>query len=278
MGTALITGGDGFIGSHLRRALAGRGLEALAYKGDVRELAHEVRAASILFHLAAKTSEQSFIDNPAEAYDINVIGTLSAVRYCARHAASMILVSTSGVYAPTAEGYRISETEAVRPERPYSISKLLAERTASQLAEELGVRLLIYRLFNVYGPGQSASFLIPTTIENILRGRPIALRMPHAERDFVHVDDVVSALMLGVDYEGRSEIVNVGTGIGTRVESLVKQIAELLHREANVETGLTYVGEPGSSVANIERARVLLGWSPTISLEEGLRSTIDSGS
>ena len=166
-----------------------------------------------VYHLAAVTDRQMFVENACEAYDVNVCGTLAVLHYCRKVGATCVMTSTSGVYNGSSESENLSESDEINPSNPYSLSKWLAEEVCKYESENMGVRTIILRLFNVFGYGQDSSFLIPYIVNCLIAGEKMNLRMPEATRDFVYIDDVVEALLkAGQIRDTYFDVFNIGSG------------------------------------------------------------------
>lgn len=219
----LLTGSSGFIGVRVATALRSRSVRPAVLPGDVREMSACREPTDVVVHLAGVTRSEQFRKAPAHGYDVNVVGTQAVLNYCRRVRARLVFASTSGVYGRASAGARLTESSPVEPLSPYAMSKRLAERLCEQAAVDGDVPSTVLRLFNVYGPGQHESFLVPHVIQCLQEGRPVALRMPSALRDFVYVDDVAEALCAAAElvHDG-FRIFNIGAGHATTVLDMVR--------------------------------------------------------
>jgi len=229
----------------------------------------------VVFHLAAEVRRERFDEQPHEAYNVNTAGTLAVLNYCYRTGARCVFMSTSGVYEGSAADEKFTEESPIGPASDYAMSKWLAEGLCRRQAIDLGVESVVLRLFNAYGPGQRSSYIVPHVIKSILQQKPLALRMSEARRDFIHVDDVVEALLKAAITKVDSTVFNIGRGCGTRIIDLVRLCEDLLGETAEIVEAEAHSGETMSAVADIERAERELGWTPTRGLRSGL---IDLGS
>ena len=224
-----------------------------------------------MFHLAAEVRRDRFDDQPHEAFDVNSTGTLAVLNYCYKTGAKCVLMSTSGVYKDTETGGALSEDSPIGPASAYAVSKWIAESACRRQAIDLGVQSVVLRLFNAYGPGQRSSYIVPHVIENILGNTSLSLRMPDAKRDFVHVDDVVEALIkAGTVAAADFSVFNIASGRGTRIGDLVRLCEDLLGKAADIVEAKTHAEEAASAVADIGLAQRELGWSPLRDLRSGL--------
>lgn len=272
----LVTGSRGFIGRHLLTRLRHEGTEVSELNSDVREIrgfSHPVRA---VVHLAAISDPDRFRLEPAEAYSVNVLGTLAVMEFCKVSGAACILASTCGVYQANVDGVPITESSPAAPVTPYGVSKLLAEQVAESYARRYLLSVTVLRLFNVYGIGQRTSFLIPEILSSLRSGQSPVMNNPHAVRDFVYVDDVVEAILLAIkrprpDYS----VFNIGSGRGIKVmeaariaSRIFQKAALLLEKPPNAHE--EFGQRPDIYIADITQAMDGLRWKPHHSLEEGL--------
>ncbi len=299
--TALITGGAGFIGSHLADALLREGrrvriLDDLStgslenipsgaefVEGDVRsrETARDACAGvDCVFHLAAKVSIRQSIETFKVDADTNLMGTLSMLEAAGEAGVRRFVhASSMAVYADAADGALVGEDHPVEPLSPYGISKHAGERYVLMMGPKLGLEPVVLRLFNTYGTRQGYTpyvGVITIFVTNMLEGRPCTVFGDgNQRRDFVHVADVAEAFRLAGECDGAAgRVFNVGTGRGTTVNELAALIQSLLG-------GGTFTREPAyavelrNSVADISRARDTLGYRPQGTLEECLPRVLD---
>ncbi len=301
MSVCLVTGGAGFIGSHIVDALLARGdrvrvldnlstgrLENLSaamekiefVEGDIRDEATAQKVAEgvdFVFHLAAMVSVPKSMEKPAEAESVNTIGTLNVLT-AARAAGvrRLIFSSTCAVYGdePTLPK---TETMPPRPQSPYAISKLAAEAYCQLFNESFGLETVVLRYFNVFGPRQDPSSpysgVISIFVERMTKGvAPTIFGDGEQTRDFVFVEDVVRANLLASETPNAAgKIFNVGTGRQVSINHLFKSLADVLRRELSPRYGPPRPGDISHSCASPALANTVLGWSAQISFEEGLR-------
>lgn len=303
----LVTGADGFIGSHLTEALlsAGYQVRALSYynsfndwgwlegmnnpdlevvSGDVRDpdfCRHITRGCSLVFHLAALIAIPYSYVAPDSYVDTNIRGTLNmlqAARDC--NVERIVVTSTSEVYG-TALYVPIDENHPRQPQSPYSATKIGADALAKSFYNAFELPVVIARPFNAYGPRQSARAIIPTIITQIAAGhREIKVGDLTPTRDFNFVTDTAAgfiALATAPGIEGRE--INIATGREVTMEETLHTIARLMDAE------IKWVTDPERIRPSKSEVRRLLGdnklitsltdWRPRVSLEEGLSKTID---
>jgi len=271
----LVTGSRGFIGRHLVARLREEGAEVHEWNSDVRMLQRFPRPLQAVVHLAAVSDPDRFRLEPAEAFSVNVLGTLAVLELCAGMGAACILTSTCGVYRPCVDGVPIPESSATGPITPYGMSKLLAEQVAETSARRHLLSVTVLRLFNVYGTGQRKGFLIPEILSSLGSGQPPVLNNPYAVRDFVYVADVVEAIVLAItQVRSGYRVFNIGSGRGipiieaARVAGRIFQKAELVEKLPSPYTESEHRSD--SYVADITQAMNALSWKPCYGLEDGL--------
>lgn len=288
---AVVTGGAGFIGSHLTRALLEDGYEvrivdnlsggkrenvpgnARFFKQDVNDtgaLASIMAGAASVFHLAALPRVQYSIERPIETNRANVDGTVSTLN-AARDAGvkRLIYAASSSAYGDQAIMPLVEDLPA-NPKSPYGLQKYIGELYCRVFSEVYGLPTVCLRYFNVYGPGASAEGAYALVIAKFLRqralGKPMTITGDGTQtRDFTHVHDVVRANMLAATSSrvGKGEVINIGAGKNVSVA----RVAELIGGPTeHVPPRL----EPHDTRADNARAKELLDWEPRVSLEEGI--------
>ncbi len=290
----MVTGGAGFLGSHLVPAFVAEGYavhvvdnlvagkrenvppQATLHEIDIRDrqaLAHLFSSLGTIagvFHLAALPRVQYSIDHPEEAHETNVNGTLN-VLLAARDASVRRLVysASSAAYGdqPTLP---LVEDMLPRPVSPYALHKYIGEHYCRIFSEIYGLPTVSLRYFNLYGPnadpnGPYAQAIIKF-IDQRVHGKPVTITGDGEQtRDSVHVRDVVRANLLALtsDKVGHGEVINIGSGASCSVNAIAHMLGgECVHIPPRIETRHT--------LADIRRAKDLLGWEPTVSLEEGI--------
>jgi nucleoside-diphosphate-sugar epimerase len=302
----LVTGGAGFIGSHLVRALLERGdrvvvldnfasgrrsnLDELAgeielVEGDLRSY-ERVHAAmggvELVFHEGALPSVPRSVQDPLTTNEVNVGGTLN-VLLAARDegARRVVFASSSSVYGD-ADGARRSETQRPQPLSPYGVAKLAAESYCRAFWQVYGLETVSLRYFNVFGPRQDPSSqyaaVVPRFIARLLEGKPpVVYGDGNQSRDFTYVGNVVAGNLLAASTPNvAGEVLNVATGGSLTVNDLSATIQDSLGVDIEPVYEPARVGEIEHSAADISRATRLLGYEPLQSVEEGIATTIDS--
>lgn len=295
---ALVTGGAGFIGSHLTRALLADGrrvtvLDNLSVgrrevvpegarfvHGDVRDdaaIAGALAGVDCVFHLAAQVTIRGSFDRFSEDLDTNVMGTARLLRAVDRAQVKWFtLASSMAVYSDAGSPAPIDESHPKRPLSPYGVGKLAAEDVSHQILEARGIPFTATRFFNTYGPGQTYTpyvGVLTIFITRLLRGESITIFGDgEQQRDFIHVKDIVAGTMATPGREpGRY---NLGTGKGTTLNQLAAMVLAKLAPGQKAKHADAQAGELRFSVADIGAARRALGFSPTRSLQQDLDDVI----
>lgn len=298
----LITGGAGFIGSHLANQLHSRGhyvrvLDDLSSgdpatlhqginftRGDVRDIPRLwslLQGVEIVYHLAARVSVPASVLYPREYNDVNVGGTVSLLEAC-RDVGSVkrvVLASSATVYGNHSR-QPVYEAMETRPAVPYAVSKVAAEQYLFTIGRLSGFETVALRLFNAYGPGQplppAHAPVIPQVMQQVLgKGSVVIFGDGSQTRDFVYIDDVVDALIsAALAPNVDQQIINVGSGVETSVSDLVAAISSITELKANVLYNHEATGGLARLVADLTKARSLLTYRPRTQLEAGLRKLL----
>ena len=298
----LVTGGAGFIGSHLCRALISRGdkvvildsldsgrlsnIEDIFQTGEVEfvqdTILNEERVVSLckdidgIFHLAALVSVQRSIDDPRLNHQINVDGVFNILEASrVSNVPKVVLASSAALYGSSAPPHK--ESFPVDPLSPYAIGKYSSEIYSSVYTQLYGVDTVCLRFFNVYGPNQDPSSpysgVISKFLDAVVNGEPCTIFGDGEQtRDFVYVLDVVQALICSMDMDVHG-VFNVGTGVSSSINTLARDIIEIAGKEVNIVYREAREGEVRHSCADISRARAEIGFHPTYSLQKGLTET-----
>lgn len=302
---ALVTGGGGFIGSNLVRALLARGDEVRVLdnfatgsranlaelerdvdlvEGDLRsyERVHAaVRGVEVVFHQGALPSVPRSVQDPLTTTAVNVEGTLNVLLAARDEGARRIVnASSSSVYGNTGELPR-TEGQAPDPISPYAVAKLAAERFCTSFSRVYGMEIVSLRYFNVFGPRQDPTSqyaaVVPRFIQAVASGEPVTIYGDGEQsRDFTYVDNVVSANLLASDADAaRGEILNVATGRSVTVNALAEAIGELIGRPVEKHYEPAREADVRASWADLGEAARVLGYEPLVGFEEGLARTAD---
>jgi UDP-glucose 4-epimerase len=302
---ALVTGGGGFIGSNVVRALLARGddvrvldnfstgsranLAGLEHdvqlvEGDLRsyERVHAaVRGAEVVFHQGALPSVPRSVQDPLTTTAVNVEGTLNVLLAARDEGVRRIVnASSSSVYGNTGTLPRV-ESQAPDPISPYAVAKLAAERFCTSFSRVYGMEIVSLRYFNVFGPRQDPTSqyaaVVPRFIRAIASDEPVTIYGDGEQsRDFTFVENVVNANLLAADAPGiGGEILNVATGGSFTVNALADDIAAMLGKRVEKSYEPAREADVRASWANVDEAHRLLGYEPTVGFAEGLQRTAD---
>lgn len=302
----LVTGADGFIGSHLTEELVRRGCSVKAfvyynslnswgwldyvpkeikdnlqvYSGDVRDfqsVKEGMKGCQVVFHLAALIAIPYSYESPESYVETNVRGTLNVMQAARELAVEKVVsTSTSEVYG-TARFVPITEDHPLQGQSPYSATKIGADHLALSFHKAFDIPVAIIRPFNTFGPRQSARAIIPTIITQIAADvRPIRLGSLQPTRDFSYVLDTVQGFIAVSESPcSIGEVINIGSGYEISIQDIALLIAELMDVNLNIEIEHARVRPDSSEVqrlcADICKAKKLLAWEPLFAGREGLR-------
>jgi NAD dependent epimerase/dehydratase len=306
----LVTGSDGFIGSHLTETLVRKGFKVRAFvnynsfnswgwldscapdvkghfevvQGDVRDphgVKHAMRNCESVLHLAALIAIPYSYNSPDSYVDTNIKGTLNILQ-AARdlNVSRVVHTSTSEVYG-TAQFVPITELHPLQGQSPYSATKIAADQLAYSFYSSFNLPVVTIRPFNTYGPRQSARAVIPTVISQIASGsRTVKLGSTSPTRDFVYVQDTVEGFIAALQSQnGAGEVINLGSNFEISVGDTVALIAELMNEQVSIDRDETRVRPDNSEVerlwADNAKATQLLGWTPKHKGIEGFRDGLN---
>ena len=291
--TVLVTGGAGFIGSHIADALVADNEvrildtfaggdrancpdEATVVEGDIRDesaLAAAADGVDVIFHEGAIVSVARSVDDPATSHAVNVDGTLAVLEAARREDARVVFASSAAIYGMP-ESVPVTETAPKEPTSPYGLEKLSGDHYCRLYAELYGLPTVALRYFNVYGPRQSGgdyAGAITAFTQQARAGGPLRVQGDGSQtRDFVNVADVVQANLLAATTDATGEAFNVGTGVATTVADVAETVRDQVAPSADIEHVEPRRGDIRESVADIGKARERLGYEPTVSLAAGL--------
>ncbi|MCW4004824.1 MAG: SDR family NAD(P)-dependent oxidoreductase [Candidatus Bathyarchaeota archaeon] len=301
----LVTGGAGFIGSHLVDRLVAEGyfvriiddlssgkIENIQHhlhtnrvdfvKGDIRDVSlvrKNVAGIDFVVHLAAIISVPFSVENPELTFDVNLHGTLNLLRSCAEEGVGkFVFISSCAVYGDP-EVNPVTEDIKTNPISPYADSKLIGERYCLSFYERQLLKTVVLRFFNVYGSRQGVndySGVITRFISRVKKKEPLIIYGDGSQtRDFVNVNDIVDAILAAMKSEkAEGEVFNIGSGKSTSINELAKSVLELSNVDVEIKYENHRAGDIKHSLADISKARKLLDYEPKVSLKDGLRELI----
>jgi len=296
----LVSGGAGFIGSHLVKTLVRAGyqvkvldnlstgsinnlsdlLNAIEFvNGDVRDynvVERAIRGVDAVVHLAALIDVAESVKKPDLYFYVNVKGTYNVAK-ASKNVSIIVFASSSAVYGEPIR-VPISEDHPLMPRSPYAASKVSGEAFVNAFAAQYGFRSIVLRFFNVYGPKQSRAYagVISEFIRRVSKGEPLIIFGDGEQtRDFVHVSDIVNAIMISLKNEKARGVFNIGSGEAITINQLARLTIKMAGKE---DLKLIYApSRPGDikySVANITRAKKELGFEPKMKLELGIKELL----
>ncbi len=299
----LVTGGAGFIGSHLCETFFEQGAKVIAYdnlssgkieyirdlsekkikfvQGDIRDSVALEEAAGnceTIFHLAAQTSVPFSMKNPEEDFDVNAHGTLDVLEIARKKDARIVFASTAAVYG-NAEKTPTPEDYPTQPISFYGLSKRVAEDYCQFYHENYGVEVVILRIFNVYG--LRGHGVMPDFLDKLKKtpGKLEVLGTGEQSRDFIHVSDIVRALVLCAQHrKADGQIYNVGSGTTTSVTAIARMIIALLNlrgvTKLSFAGGQAWEGDAKLTHADISKIVGELDWRPLVGLRDGIKNLL----
>jgi UDP-glucose 4-epimerase len=297
----LVTGGAGFIGSHIVDAFLAADHQVCVvddlstgfrhnlapgvrlHEIDIRDARlSEVFSAEkpeVVCHQAARANVRESFEKPLLYAEVNVVGSLNVLECCRRFGVRKVIYASTGgaVYGPP-QSLPVSEDHAINPLDPYGASKHHVEHYLHLYDKNFAIAFTSLRYPNVYGPRQNpfgeAGVVAIFARQMLDNGRPIINGSGEQERDFVNVLDIAQANLLALE-KGDGEILNIGSGQGTSVNTIFATLADLTGFSGGVVYGAAKAGEVYKIFLNADRAGEILGWTPRVGLREGLESTVE---
>jgi len=297
----LVTGGTGFIGSHLIPKLLEEGHEVYSLEryvtgryvlGEVKAVFADLRDSfavrkvvrevmpEVVIHLASISPVAYSYDHPQEVFETNTMGTINLAEACLRevhHFEHFLFAGTSEEYG-NQDTFPITENAELRPNSPYAVSKVAADKYLQYMRDAYGFPVTILRPFNTYGRKDNTHFVVERTITQMLKGEIVRLGDPTPVRDFLYIDDHVEAYLACLNNEkAKGEVFNFCTGRGVSIKELVELISRLIGFKGEIKWS-TIPARPldiKKLVGSYEKAKRVLGWEPKVPLEEGLKRTIE---
>lgn len=307
--STLVTGGAGFIGSHVVERLLHRGERVICLdnfddfydpalkrehvkgfaaagpvtviEGDIRDISALERVERLgpvdaIIHAAARAGVRPSIDDPALYYDVNVRGTLNVLEYARRwKVRNMVFISSSSVYGATSRVPFSEDDHVGQPISPYAATKRSGELLAYTYHHLFGLPVTCLRLFTVYGPRQRPEMAIHAFTRNILNGTPIRMFGDGTtSRDYTYVDDIVQGIEAAWERPHGYEIFNLGESQTITLAGLIAAIEEATGKKAIIERLPDQPGDVPTTYADVSKARRLLGYRPTTSVRDGIAAFV----
>lgn len=309
----VVTGGAGFIGSHLIKSLfrENPGVKITCIDNldpfyaveikqfNIREYNHNPDffflsnnlgntsaeklmtlipdKVDVIVHIAAKAGVRPSIQNPMAYQESNVIGLQNMLDFArAKEVKQFVFASSSSVYGVNAH-YPWKEDEQLMPISPYAMTKLSGEMLGHVYSKLFGIRFIALRFFTVYGPGQRPDLAIHKFTKAILKGEPITMYGDGStSRDYTFVEDIVQGVISAMQYnQSNFEIINLGNNYTVSLKELIKAIEELIGKKAIIEQYPDQPGDVPKTFADISKAKELLGYNPQTQLKDGLKKFYD---
>lgn len=299
----LITGGAGFIGSHIARALLEqgadvrvldnfssgkrenlKGLDVELLEGDLRNasiVTRAVQGVEVIFHEAAFVSVPESMEKPQECFDVNITGTSNLFEAARKANVRRVVIASSAAVYGDSEDYPLSEESPLRQLSPYATSKRTDEMFAELFTNQFGLEVAALRYFNVYGPRQRPDSMyaaaVPIFIRRMLDNKPITIYGDGGQsRDLINVRDVVQANLLASQHPSApGQIFNVCTGVETRLLDLLDILYELFPNAPKHIHAETRAGDIYRSIGTPKKIMDTLGFKPQVSLADGLFEAVE---
>ena len=297
-----ITGGGGFVGRYLAKYLLEKKFEVTIFddlsnctqemigsignvnfvKGDIRDyelLKKSMRNHELVIHLAAKTSVSDSNENQENVIDVNVKGSHNVLKSCNNcNISKIIIISSAAVYGDGLESKPHDEDTSTNPVSVYGKSKLEMENTVKEFSRTSNLDSIIFRLFNVYGEGQSDAYagVIKKFVNCAVQNKPVLIYGKGDQtRDFIHVNDVIEYIVRAIkNIEWKKgEIYNIGTGKSISIKQLAIDIFSIFEKNLIINYAKTLDGDIKFSSTKIDKSEKMLDYSPKIGLKDGIAKT-----
>jgi nucleoside-diphosphate-sugar epimerase len=291
-GRILVTGYGGFIGAHLCKRLVEEGYNVCG--ADIRD----AKFSSVEYHNCDVSDFRSFKGLPKKvdcvvhlagisfvpkaqkdfqkAYDVNVMGTYNALKYCSGAGGKKFIFASSSKVYGIPQYLPIDEKHPLKPENTYGRTKKASEDLIAAYSSESGCCYTVFRQFNIYGPGQTDDFFLPTVIKQLKAGNRVVLGEVNVKRDFLYIDDLVDAyiLLLKKQQEGL-DVFNIGGGKSILLKEVVESAAKEYGRKVELNVDSVKVRKEAQNIFSDNRKMMSEGWKPKVAIDEGLRRMKD---
>jgi len=285
--SAVVTGSSGFIGKHLVHALKSINKEINVLEIsrttssiDVTdwEKVKKIPSQDVLFHLAGIINIQEAFVQPRDVYFTNYVGTLNMLEWCRLHDIKRMVYVSTFVYG-VPQYLPVYEMHPASPNNPYSQSKLMGEELCEAYCRDHGLNVTILRLFNIYGAQQTGNFLIPQILRQLPSGE-VELGDPSPKRDFLYISDVVDALIAASESDTDGcNVYNIGSGESYPAGEVADMLANIYFEQTGKNVSIKYTygkrkSEIADTIANIDKAKNELKWTPQVDIKTGLSMTL----
>lgn len=283
MSKILITGASGFIGKALSAKLKKQGFDLLLMSSADGDIASAETWQQLLnveishvFHLAGKTYVPESWIQAEKFYRANLLGTVNSLEFCKSRNISMTFVSAYVYGHP--ESLPIKENSKITPSNPYALSKRLAEEVCEFYALNFDLPITVLRPFNVYGVGQDEKFLIPSIIKQVLTEQRIVVQDLEPKRDYIYLEDLLTALLLTLKQPKGYRVYNIGSGSSLSVKEVIDIVQAVAKTNKEVVSkSIVRTNELMNVVADISNAENKLGWHPHYSFQDGIENMLSLG-
>ena len=293
----IVTGGSGFLGTHLIKALVTAGHQVknidlvpnpdfettVADVKDLVAMKREVIEADLVFHLASLIEAGDSVQNPGKYLDNNVTGTLNVLEAMRENGIKTLIFSSSAAIYGEPLNTPIKEDDRTLPVNPYGMTKLAMEGLLSSYVASHGMTGVALRYFNLYGPGehhQPETHAIPRFIDQIKNDQEVTVWGDGGHlRDYVFIDDIVEAHLMALELSqaqlNKYHYLNLSTGQANSVMEIAQEIELLMNKKANIKHFDARPGDPRVLTADATKAKQVMGWQAKTSLKEGLKKTVE---
>ncbi|HOJ19254.1 MAG TPA: NAD(P)-dependent oxidoreductase [Ignavibacteriaceae bacterium] len=274
--TVAVTGSSGFVGKHLVKALLEENHNVIeididkGYDLSNSEDIKRVPKYDVIVHLAGKSFVPLSFEIPYDFYYYNQLLMLNVLELSRKDKAKVIFFSSYLYGEP--EYLPIDEKHPLKPHNPYAQTKLICEKMCEGYSRDFDVPVIVFRPFNIYGPGQNDNFVIPSILKQLNSGK-VCLKDPRPKRDYIYISDVVNACLCSLNYcECPFEVFNLGSGSSHSVQDITKLIIELSGRNPIIEySNIKREGEINNLYSDNSKVFRLLNWRPVVDLREGIK-------
>ena len=274
--SVLVTGSSGFIGSHLLPLLQ-KDFRIIAPSSNELDIRDRIKVLELpqvqsVIHLAGTSNVPASWEDPREAISINTIGTANILEYCVKNSAKLIYPSSYAYGNP--EYLPTDEKHPVKAENPYAVSKLAAESLCEVYYKRYGLDITVFRIFNVYGPGQSERMVIPTMTLGLINKGSIEVQTGKPKRDMIFISDVVEAFLLALKKDTGFAVYNVGSSRSYSIKELSMKLIRISSRKSRfIDKKNPRSNDILETRADISKIQTEIGWKPKVSIDEGLKKT-----